>query len=179
MLDAWVPETDLVSVDEIVTIRMHGECILIAPMSVLDTMRTHVFVDALNAAGLAGSVVMLSARPDDPPPLGDFPLDEVDGEFPDVLPVEVEPVLAGIVRVPVGDLVWTIDVTEHRFIRTDTVIDVRFLVETDWTPYTTMWFTPTSVTAATTSGSYVMGPRPRRTTGPGHRPDRPLRAVPA
>ncbi len=159
MLDEWsAAGPDLAAVDEIVTITMRGPCVVLRPTCELDTMRTRVFVDALNAAVLAGSIVMHTVRE---PVVDDVAADAVELAG-DHAPDDVAVVRAGVIRVPVADVLWTVDVTAGRFVRSDTEIDVRFLVEADWTPYRAMWFAPRTITAATTSDSYVLGHRPSR-----------------
>lgn len=167
MLDAWsAPGPELAAVDEIVTITMRGSCVVLQPTCELDGVRTRVFVDALNAAVSSGSVVMHVASDADSDSDAAGAAGDVEQLAVDTWPVEPAPadvtvVRAGVVRVPAADVLWTVDVGAGRFVRSDTEVDVRFLVDTDWTAYRCMWFTPSTVTAATATGSYVLGHRPQ------------------
>lgn len=165
MFDAWdAPTVDLAPVDEILTITMLGDSVLLRPTGPLDRLRTGVFADVLNAAALAGSVVTLVTESEPAAPTDELATSAAfgaNGEPP--LPADVEVVRGGVIRVPVGDTEWTIDVNAGRFVRGNAGLDTRFLTDGDWTPYRTIWLTPSTLTAVTATGGYLHGPRPIRT----------------
>ena len=149
---------ELVDNDELVSISMHDSTVVVRPTTKPDAVGTQVLVDVINAATVAGSMVVLhrpggladsNAASDGPAPDGDVAVEAVAAETAGV----------GFLEVRSEGPVWTIDVGSARFVRSDRPLDRRFLAASDWTAFEAIWIGPQCVRALTVDGSYVAGRR--------------------
>ena len=157
LMDAPAP-TELVDVDELVSISMHETTVVVRPTRKPDALGTQVLIDVVNAATAAGSTVVLH-RPGglvDSNATIDIPAasDVVTAE-----PVAATTAGVGFVEVRSDGPMWTIDFGSARFVRTDRAIDRLFLAASDWTAFEAVWIGPEFVRALTVDGSYVAGRR--------------------
>ncbi len=149
---------ELVESDELVSISMDETTVVVRSTTKPDAVGTQVLVDVINAATVAGSMVVLhrpgglvdsNAASDGPPPNGDIAVEAV----------AAENVGIGFLEVRSEGPVWTIDVGSARFVRSDRPLDRRFLAVSDWTGFEAVWIGPQCVRALTVDGSYVAGRR--------------------
>lgn len=150
--------SELVDVDELVSISMHEMTFVVRPTRQPDALGTQVLVDVVNAATVADSTVLLhrpggladpSAAIDQPPSSNDAA-----GE-----PHAAQIVGVGFLQLRSEAAVWTIDFGAARFVRSDRPLDRLFLAGADWTGFDAIWIGPQFVSALTVDGSYVAGRR--------------------
>lgn len=149
---------ELVEIDELVSISMDETTVVVRPTTKPDAVGTQVLVDVINAATVAGSMVVVhrpggladsNAASDGPVPNGDVAVEAVAAVSAGV----------GFLEVRSEGPVWTIDVGSARFVRSDRPLDRRFLAASDWTAFEAVWIGPQCVRALTVDGSYVAGRR--------------------
>ena len=136
-------------------VEMGGSNLLIRSSGGLDRACTAALVDAINAAAEADVTVVL-----DPAPIR---CDERFAHHAFEPParsageaitrsVAVEAVASGIVRIPLRDGSWMVDVPAGRFCRTDRRVDLRFLDDAAWTPVVAIGVTRSRLIALTSDG---------------------------
>lgn len=146
----------VVPVDEAVSITMEGSCVSIGLPRWVDDVRTHVMVDAVNAAVGAGSVVQLGSIGAPAPvsaPIGS----SFTGDGSTTPSVEV--LRPGLIVVRRSAVVWMIDVSEQRFLQSDELLDVRFVPAASWRRYRALWISAAAISALTPEGAYVTSSR--------------------
>lgn len=153
---------ELATVDELLSVSMHGSSVVIRSARQPDALGTQVFVDVVNAANAAGSTVVLRH----PPAVDDSFVGAIDMpeamEAVDASSLAAEVAGVGLLMIRTAGCLWTIDIGRDRFVRSDGTVDRWFLTAANWTAFDAMWIAPRRVCARAVDGSYVTG---HRTTG--------------
>ena len=139
-----------------ITISMCDDLVVICPPSPLGLDSTHALVAAAAAGVLGGSMVMidLDGETDSSELVALGPISDglVD---PTAVAGHVGVVGAGCVRLSTADSYWTIDISEGRLFRAETIVDHHFVGRADWTSVQAIWLTCSSITALCADGSYI------------------------
>jgi len=139
-----------------ITISMCDDLVVICPPSPLGLDSTHALVAAAAAGVLGGSMVMidLDGETDSSELVALGPISDglVD---PMAVAGRVAVVGAGCVRLSTADSYWTIDISEGRLFRAETIVDHHFVGRADWTSVQAIWLTCSSITALRADGSYI------------------------
>ena len=64
----------------------------------------------------------------------------------------------GFLRLDTGCETWTLDLVRHRFCRSATPVDPRFVTAPSWTAIRAAWITADRTTVLTHAGTYVSVP---------------------
>lgn len=142
-----------------VTVTIAAGLVVIEPPGELDHDATDALVQMVAAALTTGESVML--RLDRKPAL-DADL------WPHAGPGHAElaatpqrgatAIAAGYVRIDTGSDTWTLDLVRHRFCRSESPVDPRFVESPSWTAIRAAWITPERTTVMTAAGTYVSAP---------------------
>lgn len=153
-----------------ITISMDHDRVVIRPDAPLDRDATVALTEALNAAVLAGSTVLVDlGERDRPRRRTDVELcagrDEVApvtttaGGDDSRCPVDVLVAGPGLIRIAASASWWTIDLRRRRFCQSEAPIDRRFVGEDAWTLIRSLRVSPATVSALTASGTLVTSSR--------------------
>lgn len=151
------------------TIEMRGPNIVIRSTCPTDEHHASALADAVNAASLTQTAVVIDPEPvrcddvfaatrDSTSPTGCIHHDSCE-------PIEVEVLNSRMIRIPAERNSWTIDLMNGRFSQAAPRTDVLYLGADAWIPVIAIMVTPTRLTALTTSGTMISANRAHRSSG--------------
>lgn len=141
------------------TVTMVDGVVVLEPPADIDLEATEALLHTMTAAIACGETVMLdldhdgSCAPDQWPHAGHHDDHEPPADDAPMLVVRV--IGPGYIRVRSRHETWTLDVARHRFCRSASPVDPKFVAAESWTPICAVWVNAHWSTIMTPEGSYV------------------------